>query len=294
MTEKYPEYYVKFQCSASKCSDNCCLNWEIDIDEGTLLCYENCEGPLREKLSRSIVKNSGTAHFKLTPEKRCPFLDENNLCEIILNMGEKSLCGICREHPRFYNYCGNVTEAGLGLCCEEAAKLILNPEESNKIIVGSKKSKETPKAKRLFRKRNKYLSNPKKYLKNDFDGEFTKKIISEMKKREIMHPKWLKILENLENNLPETVRNEERFLSENPEFQSEPERLMHYFIYRHFTEKGKKAVDFANLSINLIMLLETREWLDTGNFTKEKEIEICKMYSSEIEYDDEMPGKKRT
>ena len=36
---------------------------------------------------------------------------------------------ICREHPRFHNWCGPFVESGLGLCCEEACRLILTGRE---------------------------------------------------------------------------------------------------------------------------------------------------------------------
>ena len=29
----YPDYYPEFRCSASACKHNCCIGWEIDIDE---------------------------------------------------------------------------------------------------------------------------------------------------------------------------------------------------------------------------------------------------------------------
>ena len=35
-----PEYYNKFKCIASKCSDNCCIGWEIDIDSKTYEKYK--------------------------------------------------------------------------------------------------------------------------------------------------------------------------------------------------------------------------------------------------------------
>ena len=41
-------------------------------------------------------------------------------------MGEDRLCDICREHPRFYNWFGDYTEVGLGLCCEEAERLLFS------------------------------------------------------------------------------------------------------------------------------------------------------------------------
>ena len=45
---------------------------------------------------------------------------------IFINLGEDRLCDICREHPRFYNWFGDYTEVGLGLCCEEAERLLFS------------------------------------------------------------------------------------------------------------------------------------------------------------------------
>ena len=54
------------------------------------------------------------------------FLNKENLCDIFINLGEDRLCDICREHPRFYNWFGDYTEVGLGLCCEEAERLLFS------------------------------------------------------------------------------------------------------------------------------------------------------------------------
>ena len=36
-----PDYYDVFKCKADKCTDNCCIGWEIDIDENTDNLYKN-------------------------------------------------------------------------------------------------------------------------------------------------------------------------------------------------------------------------------------------------------------
>ena len=58
--------------------------------------------------------------------ERCAFLNENNLCDIIINCGEDHLCQICRDHPRYFEWYGNIKEGGIGLSCEEGARLILS------------------------------------------------------------------------------------------------------------------------------------------------------------------------
>lgn len=127
MITRRPGFYKKFQCIGSACSDNCCIGWEIDIDERTNEVYQSLEGAFGERLRASITTEEDI-HFVLEQE-RCPFLNKKNLCDIITTLGENKLCDICREHPRFYEWFGELTEAGLGLCCEEAARLLLENDQ---------------------------------------------------------------------------------------------------------------------------------------------------------------------
>ncbi len=39
--------------------------------------------------------------FYMNEDGRCAFLNENNLCDIYIQLGEEALCDICTEHPRF-------------------------------------------------------------------------------------------------------------------------------------------------------------------------------------------------
>lgn len=123
MLFRRPCYYDDFHCKADKCTDNCCIGWEICIDSKTCQKYSNTKGAFGERLC-SNIDFSDEPSFILNGE-RCPFLNENNLCDIIINMGEDSLCQICRDHPRYFEWYGNTKEGGLGLSCEEAARLIL-------------------------------------------------------------------------------------------------------------------------------------------------------------------------
>ena len=125
MILRKPDFYDKFKCTASKCSDTCCVGWEIDIDEASQEAYRKIAGIFGDKLRTNIEDG----HFRLLPHDRCPFLDQNNLCEIYKNLGENSLCDICREHPRFVEVYGDIMERGLGLCCEEATRLLLEGKD---------------------------------------------------------------------------------------------------------------------------------------------------------------------
>ena len=121
-----PDYYEKFCCIGSSCSDNCCIGWEIDIDKTSLGKYMTLGGALGDELRANITRSGdGSDCFALAENDRCPFLNENNLCRLIIAGGEEMLCEICSLHPRFREWFGDRCEMGIGLCCEEAARIII-------------------------------------------------------------------------------------------------------------------------------------------------------------------------
>ena len=119
-----PKYYKSFKCIADKCEHSCCIGWEIGVDRETLEKYE-CLGTGYGDAVKKSIAYDGEPHFNLCADDRCPHLNEQGLCKIILNIGEGYLCDICREHPRFYNYT-DIAEVGLGMSCPEAARIILS------------------------------------------------------------------------------------------------------------------------------------------------------------------------
>ncbi len=120
-----PEYAHSFRCIADKCKDSCCVLWEIGIDDETLGKYRGISGEIGEKIRKNLDTGGDYATFKLTREGRCPMLDDCGLCEIITAFSDEYISEICREHPRFYNILPDRVEWGIGLSCEEAARLIL-------------------------------------------------------------------------------------------------------------------------------------------------------------------------
>ncbi len=130
-----PKYYKDFVCIADKCRHSCCIGWEIDIDCDTMGKYDLLSEGYGKNIKESIEDREGCPHFALLEKDRCPHLDERGLCRIINELGEDYLCDICREHPRFYNRTAAGLEAGIGLSCEEAARIILSFEEYGEMIV---------------------------------------------------------------------------------------------------------------------------------------------------------------
>ena len=128
-----PEYYDKFKCKADKCRDNCCIGWEIDIDECTLAKYKSLDCEEGERI-RSTLNMGDPATFKLSERERCENLDSHGLCKIISNLGEGYLCQICRDHPRYFNLVCDIYEGGVGIACEEAAELVLTADNITKTV----------------------------------------------------------------------------------------------------------------------------------------------------------------
>ena len=140
MEIRVPHYYRKFQCTADKCPDTCCAGWQIVIDEETLDKYQKYEGPFGNRLANSIDWREGV--FKQYEDKRCAFLDENNLCDIYIEAGPEMFCRTCKTYPRHFEEFENVREISLAMSCPEAAKLILESTEPVKFITVEKQYKE--------------------------------------------------------------------------------------------------------------------------------------------------------
>lgn len=61
----------------------------------------NVKGEFRDRLMKGI-DHEGTPAFHLDDRDRC-VLNQKNLCDIYIELGEDALCEICTQHPRFHN-----------------------------------------------------------------------------------------------------------------------------------------------------------------------------------------------
>lgn len=53
-------------------------------------------------LAPADAQTGEPAHFRLDAEERCPLLNDCNLCEVLLHLGEDKMAQICTDHPRYY------------------------------------------------------------------------------------------------------------------------------------------------------------------------------------------------
>ena len=124
MKFRVPGYYKQFTCIADRCIDNCCFGgWQIDIDKETIDYYDTVQGDFGDRLKKYVDKEAGCVTLN---NGQCPFLLKNNLCEIYKELGPEHMGLVCTQFPRFTEYYGNIKETGIGMACEEAARIILN------------------------------------------------------------------------------------------------------------------------------------------------------------------------
>lgn len=280
MKEVFPNYYKKFKCIADKCRHNCCIGWEIDIDEDTMDLYNSLEGEFAKKIRANI--DGETPHFILGDEERCPFLNKSGLCDIISELGDGAICDICSLHPRFSNFYEDFTETGLGLCCEEAARIILTQNERffvdvPEMVKNNEFFKERKEVFDILQDRNFTMYDRLNKLCQNYGFEFkfkNEELYDFYMSLERLDDAWEIELEKLKSASGVAV-------FEREELQEFFEQLACYFIFRHF----KSGVGFAVLSCWVIgAICSNCESFD-------KMLDVVRMYSSEIEYCEENTQK---
>ena len=129
MKHYVPQFYKDFKCAASKCSDTCCKDWEIVIDDQTQALYNNVSGKLGNMLKSNIVTDSdGDRIFRLGKNHECPFLDNDRLCMIQKELGANALCRTCFAFPKLTLDYTEFTEYALSFACPEAVRYIMKSD----------------------------------------------------------------------------------------------------------------------------------------------------------------------
>ena len=138
----YPDYFKDFKCvGGMACPDSCCHIWQITVDRKTLKKYKTVKGPLGKRMAEKIDPKTGD----ICPhgdENRCEFLNDDNLCDIVSELGEDYLCETCYTHPRHEEVYDNVRERSLAITCPIVCKQLLERKEPVEIIYEDKKEIE--------------------------------------------------------------------------------------------------------------------------------------------------------
>ena len=124
----YPDFYPEFSCQGENCLNTCCTNREIILDSETYEAYQAMPGKIGENIRKHLFPKKGTAQIPMNADLRCPFLNEQNLCDIYYNCGTDYLCHSCRRYPQYVLHKGRHSMAGISLSCEEVLNLIYHRE----------------------------------------------------------------------------------------------------------------------------------------------------------------------
>ena len=292
-----PHIYGDFHCIATACKHNCCIGWEIDIDDRTKEAYRGVAGPFGERLANSICEADGVSSFRLTEGERCPFLNCQNLCDIHLVLGEEALCQICRDHPRFRNYFSSRGEIGLGLSCEAAARLILNRQEPMTFIplfddgedgVGNSEWEDTLLRMRetlyhIAQNRNQGIDTREEQLLTCVNATLPS----------FPWMEWVNIFLSLERMDPlwETMLAPCKEVEGVPQMMDETpyEQFLVYLIFRHVAD----AVDEYDLKARVAFcVLSSRLLRVVASVNPTVELTECaRLFSAEVEYSEDNTGQ---
>ena len=228
----YPDFYDAFCCTAERCRHTCCRGWEIDIDADTAARYRAMEGPLGERLRAAIDWSDG-ASFRLTEDERCPFLRADNLCDLIRETGgEDILCDVCALHPRFFTEAGETTFAGLGLCCEEACRLLLQSREPLRFLAEDRALTLAQLTGGLFAPDALH-----------FEPRTDAAVLEAYARCEPIDARWTAALDALRADIPGCVRAMEAYLQS---YDSAVfDRILHCILYRQLDRAEQNAASVA-------------------------------------------------
>lgn len=295
----YPDYYKKFKCIADKCKHNCCIGWEIDIDNNTYDFYKKLTGDFAKKIIENISTDE-TPHFVLKENDRCPFLNDKNLCDIIINLSEEHICDICKEHPRFHNELPDRVESGIGLCCEQAARIILSQKEKVTLISDEKIDTDDEiivlrdKVMDILQDRANDITNRLNSALTACNTTTTKRSIENwcdvLLSLEQLDKSWGEILLNTKTANKNV--NYQLFDIHMKDRQHEYEQFVVYLLYRHFAnspdlQQAQSVMRFIASAYEFLYALGATTYYSKGDLTFDDQVELVRLFSSEIEYSDE-------
>ncbi len=300
-----PAYYPAFRCIAGACRHSCCVGWEIDIDNETREKYMTLTGQLGAQVRRSLVTTGNTTCFRLLAGERCPHLNADGLCEIILGVGESYLSQICRDHPRYRTYFSDRVEIGLGLCCEEAARLILSWDAPITYITvedDGEREALTPDEEEVLALRDACLA-----IACDRERTMTERLsrlaqltpvdmpsvaawAHHLAALERLDPAWDVCLDMLLKH--ETVPQNSGSAPYNIQLGAAEEQFLVYLLGRHLADAADAAtcrfyIAFVILSCRTLSALAAVHHAAHGMISVDTYADYARMWSSEIEYSTE-------
>ena len=262
-----PDFYEKFECKAGACRHSCCKGWEIDVDEDSFSYYKSLPNGFGKKICENIFTDEEGAHFRLTADERCPFLRDDNLCEMILTLGEDSLCDICALHPRFFEDYNEYELAGVGLSCEKVCELLWEEDSPLRFFVLNEAKENSSDTFSFFAQEKTYAPN--------IEASYVSSLLTLFQKTEPIDENWTKEMEALVKEKECVLQKAEQYKTafDSARYQ----RLFQYICYRQleFISDPDLLLTYATRCTDFIFITDAY-FGDT--------LERIRRFSEQIEY----------
>ena len=321
----YPVYYKDFHCTADACRDNCCrTGWEIDVDAETVDYYRTLPQPQRQRIFAGLSQEPSGQYVICPKDGQCPFLTQTGLCSLVMELGEEHIGDICALHPRYREWFPGRMEIGVGLCCQEAAQLILSdpaPADFETVITDDDPDdgengdfplylpllslRET-----LFeiaqdrtlslQERVEELLDMAADVQRQIDGtarklpvfsrSYLRNVLEVHTKMEALNPAWLEEVEAVLGHADSLDWS--GFSASLGQRGYEYEHILVYLLFRYVLKAVFDGELFSRVRMAVDMTLAIAalgvwRWMNTGRFTLSDQIDVAKEYSKEVEYSDE-------
>lgn len=125
----YPDFLMGFRCIGSECLNTCCKGWDIRLDEDTAEYYDQLEGAFGDFLRQHVIRDEKTnkiTAIRLEEGKICPFLNEEGLCRIQIELGFEHLGGICQNYPRYEHGSEHILLLVVVTSCDAVLDILYN------------------------------------------------------------------------------------------------------------------------------------------------------------------------
>ncbi|HDL8053742.1 flagellin lysine-N-methylase [Yersinia enterocolitica] len=129
-----PDFMETFSCVGSACREHCCKGQSVTLDRNRYQKYIKSHYADIKRIAInqiSVTQDSLASWANIRPDGQgnCPFLDEQQLCQIHKHAGANALSNRCATYPRVEHIYKNQKIKSMSLSCPEVTrKVLFSPE----------------------------------------------------------------------------------------------------------------------------------------------------------------------
>lgn len=311
-----PDYYNNFKCLMGACPSSCCTLWQIDIDNKSLDYYNNLNTPYGDYIRSKIEYKEDEYRIKVC-NGRCSFLNDENLCDMYINIGPEHGADTCRNFPKVTVTSEDIKMESQSAACPDVAESIVlakNLSFSSQGICSDEYDREFV---RIFNSLIAFVKDKKDFLGDtkalvDFAAEQQQALEMKFDLEEVCIPQdnsdiesymdalsvypgitegWKEIREKM--NAHSFSEEEEKDFLEYIKGREEPyKNIFLYFVHRHildfiYDDNVYLPIRFAVVSLRVLYYAGMLLYSEKGKLAETDLTRLLYLYSKEMEHDDE-------